>query len=232
MIRSCRIPAVLRRICGNNTEDTAAAIQVALLVSTDGELLGSTATTFVGPDGTSESIESLGALIADIAVDYSKLGEEYANLDPPNYNNNNTTIYTAGSSGSVTGASVSSAGYNSANNSANNSPMPNRKVATPASTTSTLTPASTPIPNMPQIQPSSHLQCLLLELELGLVAVSMCRGVDCMVIAICSPNAPLGMVKARLQTIVTHVQEALAPVAMSSSSNSSGPQHPVVPSYR
>ena len=164
MIRSCRIPAVLRRICGNNTEDTAgAAIQVALLVSTDGELLGSTATTFVGPDGTSESIESLGALIADIAVDYSKLGEEYANLDPPNYNNN-TTIYTTGSSGSVTGgASVSSVGYNSANNSANNSPMPTRKVATPASTTSTLTPASTPIPNMTQIQPSSHLQCLLLQ---------------------------------------------------------------------
>ncbi len=38
----------------------------------------------------------------------------------------------------------------------------------------------------------SHLQFLLLELELGLVAVSTCVGVDCMVIAIVAPSAPLG----------------------------------------
>ena len=75
MIRSARIPSVLRRICTDNI------IQTALLVTTDGELLGSTATTFVSPDGTStESIESLGTLIADIAIDYGKLGDEYANL--------------------------------------------------------------------------------------------------------------------------------------------------------
>jgi hypothetical protein len=58
----------------------------------------------------------------------------------------------------------------------------------------------------------SHLQCLFLELELGLVAVSMCVGVDCMVIAIASPSAPLGMVKARLQAITEYVQEALSPL--------------------
>ena len=58
-----------------------------------------------------------------------------------------------------------------------------------------------------------HLQCLLLELELGLVAVSMCSGVDCMVIAIAAPNAPLGNVKARLQAITEYVQEALSPLA-------------------
>ena len=76
MIRSCRIPSILKRICTDNV------IQTALLVTSDGELLGSTATTFISPDGTSkESIESLGTLIADIAVDYSRLGEEYANLD-------------------------------------------------------------------------------------------------------------------------------------------------------
>lgn len=59
---------------------------------------------------------------------------------------------------------------------------------------------------------TSHLQCLFLELELGLVAVSMCVGIDCMVIAIASPNAPLGMVKARLQVITEYVQEALSPL--------------------
>lgn len=179
MIRSCRIPSVLRRIC------TDSVIQTALLVTTDGELLGSTATTFLSPDGTTkESIESLGTLIADIAVDYGKLGEEYANLDPPN------TIITKPNPPSG-GASVVSA--NSAGS----------------------------VPPTPQATPKkSHLQCLLLELELGLVAVSTCVGVDCMVIAIAAPNAPLGTVKARLQAITAHVQEGLSPLAMTEASRS------------
>jgi len=59
----------------------------------------------------------------------------------------------------------------------------------------------------------SHLQCLFLELELGLVAVSTCVGVDCMVIAICSPGAPLGNVKAVLQATTEYVQEALSPLS-------------------
>ena len=170
MIRSCRIPSVLRRIC------TDSVIQTALLVTTDGELLGSTATTFLSPDGTTkESIESLGTLIADIAVDYGKLGEEYANLDPPN------TIITK--------------------------PTPPSSSANPATSAPTTK--------------KSHLQCLLLELELGLVAVSTCVGVDCMVIAIAAPNAPLGTVKARLQAITAHVQEGLSPLAMTEASPSS-----------
>jgi hypothetical protein len=58
----------------------------------------------------------------------------------------------------------------------------------------------------------SHLNCLLLELELGLVAVSTCNGVDCMVIAVASLDAPLGNIKARLQAITEYVQEALSPL--------------------
>jgi hypothetical protein len=63
MIRSSRIPNILQKaVTGNGV------IQTALLVTTDGELLGSTASTFVSPDGTTkESIDSLGTLIADIA---------------------------------------------------------------------------------------------------------------------------------------------------------------------
>ena len=125
MIRSARVPAVLSRIC------TDQAIQTALLVTTDGELLGSTSSTFISPDGARESIENLGTLIADIAVDYQRMGDEYAGLDG----------------------------------------VASKK---------------------------SHLQCLLLELEQGLVAVSSCVGVDCLVIAITTPKAPLGTIKARL----------------------------------
>eukprot|EP00539_Tryblionella_compressa_P020836 CAMPEP_0178865040 /NCGR_PEP_ID=MMETSP0747-20121128/4209_1 /TAXON_ID=913974 /ORGANISM="Nitzschia punctata, Strain CCMP561" /LENGTH=132 /DNA_ID=CAMNT_0020531823 /DNA_START=110 /DNA_END=506 /DNA_ORIENTATION=+ len=121
----------------------------------DGELLGSTASTFIGPDGTTkESVESLGTLIADIAVDYSRMGEEYAALD--------------------------------------------------------LVPGEQSLDTAPK---KSHLQCLFLELELGLVAVSTCVGVDCMVIAICSPGAPLGNVKAVLQATTEYVQEALSPLS-------------------
>jgi hypothetical protein len=152
MIRSCRIPDVLKRICTDNI------IQTALLVTSDGELLGSTATTFVSADGTSkESIESLGTLIADIALDYISLGDEYALLD------------------AVTHSQV------------------------------------------PLAQPKkSHLQCLLIELEQGLVGVSTCVGVDCMVIAIAAPSAPLGSVKARLLATTEYVQEALSPLTETS----------------
>ena len=143
MIRSARIPTILGRITSDHV------IQTALFVTADGELLGATSNTFLGPDGsTKESIENLGTLVADIAVDYQRLGEEYAHLEPQ---------------------------------------------STPAAR-------------------KSHLKCLLLEFDHGLVAVSACVGVDCLVIGIAAPNAPMGMIKARLLAITEHVQEALAPV--------------------
>jgi hypothetical protein len=159
MIRSCRIPDILRRICTDQN-----VIQTALLVTSDGELLGSTATTFVSPDGTSkESIESLGTLIADIAMDYASLGDEYALLDE-----------------------LQQPQHSQAETSATQQPK------------------------------KSHLQCLLIELELGLVGVSMCMGVDCMVIAIAAPSAPLGSVKASLLATAEYVQEALSPLTETS----------------
>lgn len=150
MIRSCRIPPILNRVCDD-------VIHSALLVTADGELLGastkkSSASLFTPPsEGASSTssgaIENLGTLIADIAVDYHRLGEEYAGLDGAQRNN------------------------------------------------------------------KSQLQCLLMELELGLVAVSSCGSFDCLVIAIASPTAPLGLVKAKVQTLALYVQEALSPLA-------------------
>jgi len=205
MIRSCRIPSVLRRICTDNV------IQTALLVTTDGELLGSTATTFLSPDGTTkESIESLGTLIADIAIDYGRLGEEYANLDPtplPNaqqpagaLGSNTTNISTNNAPSSSSSASI-----------VGNSQQQQQQLQQQQQQ---LQPSSSSSSSTPPPKRSSHLQCLLLELELGLVAVSACVGVDCMVIAIAAPSAPLGSIRARLQAITAHVQEALSPLAM------------------
>lgn len=147
MIRSARIPNILNRITSDKI------IQTAILVTADGELLGATSMTFVSADGsTKESVENLGTLIADIAVDYQRLGEEYIHLDP------------------------------------------------------------TSNASSPSLPKKSHLQCLFLEFDHGLVAVSSCVGVDCFVIGIAAPNAPLGMIKARLQAMTEHVQEALAPL--------------------
>jgi hypothetical protein len=156
MIRSCRIPPILNRICDD-------VIHSALLVTADGELLGastkkSSSSLFGSPPdapssapatttNTTGAIESLGTLIADIAVDYHRLGEEYAGIDGSQRSN------------------------------------------------------------------KSQLQCLLMELELGLVAVSSCGSFDCLVISIASPTAPLGLVKARTQALALYVQEALSPLA-------------------
>lgn len=153
MIRSCRIPPILNRVCDD-------VIHSAFLVTADGELLGSStkkSTLALFPPNATEgsptsssstvAVENLGTLIADIAVDYQRLGEEYLGLDGQQRSN------------------------------------------------------------------KSSLQCLLMELELGLVAVSSCGGFDCLVIAIASPTAPLGLLKARLQTLALYVQEALSPLA-------------------
>ncbi|OEU14637.1 hypothetical protein FRACYDRAFT_262035 [Fragilariopsis cylindrus CCMP1102] len=183
MIRSCRIPSVLQRICTDNI------IQTALLVTTDGELLGSTATTFISADGTSkESIESLGTLIADIAIDYMQLGNEYANLD---IGGGDTAAAAAAGTSTPTSAAAAAATTSSSSSSAQQQQPPNG-----GSKKST----------------SSHLQCLFLEMEFGLVAVSACVGVDCMVIAIAAPTAPLGSVKARLHAITEYVQESFSPL--------------------
>jgi len=160
MIRSCRIPPILNRICDD-------IVHSALLVTADGELLGastkrSSSSLFppisasppegnnasISPASSAGAIENLGTLIADIAVDYQRLGEEYVGIDGSQPRNG-----------------------------------------------------------------KSQLQCLLMELELGLVAVSSCGSFDCLVIAIASPTAPLGIVKAKTQTLAHYVQEALSPLA-------------------
>jgi len=69
MIRSCRIPPLLNRICDDEN------IRSALLVTSDGELLGaSTKKPIKDP-------ESFGSLVADMAVEYRRLGHEFAAVD-------------------------------------------------------------------------------------------------------------------------------------------------------
>jgi hypothetical protein len=139
MIRSGRIPPVLNRIC----DDT---IHSALLVTNDGELLGASNVNFKLQNSiNSRDPEAFGTLLADIALDYLRLGEEYAAVDAVHRN-------------------------------------------------------------------KSHMRCLLMELDLGLVGVASCLGIDCLVIAVADADAPPGLVKAKLQALAVHVQEALSPL--------------------
>jgi hypothetical protein len=131
MIRSTRIPYVLNRIC----DDT---IVSALLVTVDGELLGASTKTI------QKNPESFGTLVADIALDYHRLGEEFAAADGVVHRS------------------------------------------------------------------KSFMQCLLIEMDLGLVGVAACSGIDCFVVAVAKADAPPGLVKARLQTLAIHVQESLS----------------------
>ena len=130
MIRSTCIPSVLNRIC----DDT---IVSALLVTADGELLGASS------KNAQKNAEAFGTLLADIALDYHRLGVEFAAADDVH-------------------------------------------------------------------RSKSHMQCLLLEMDLGLVGIASCSGIDCFVIAVAKPDAPPGLVKARLQTLAVHVQESLS----------------------
>mmetsp|Transcript_6396 Transcript_6396/g.9052 ORF Transcript_6396/g.9052 Transcript_6396/m.9052 type:complete len:145 (-) Transcript_6396:208-642(-) len=139
MIRSCRIPPLLSRICGDG-------INAALVVTNDGELLGSaqspkSAAMMMEP----EEVSHVGSLVTEIAMDYSRLGNELELLDP--------TL---------------------------------RAV-------------------------KNSIQCLIMELDMGLVAVSS-AGSDCLVIALADSTAHHGMLKARLTALSSHVQEALSPL--------------------
>jgi len=134
MIRSCRIPPVLNRVCDDK-------IRSAFLVTADGELLGMS-----NKNAPLSDPDSFATLVADIAVGYCNLGEEFAAVDAVH-------------------------------------------------------------------RTRSHLQCLLLELDLGLVGVSSCVGSDCFVVAVAAPDALPGLLKARLQALAVHVQESFSTVA-------------------
>jgi hypothetical protein len=74
MLRSKAIPEILDRICdtnNNHASSSSSYIDAALFVNSDGELLG-TNTAYNEP-------EELATLLADIALDYQYLGDEYVN---------------------------------------------------------------------------------------------------------------------------------------------------------
>jgi hypothetical protein len=203
LIRSARIPDILSRII--TPKDPV--IQAVLLVTADGELLGSigsllsttnTPTTTTDTNNTNTTnhhhplnMDDFGALIADIAVDYQQLGDV---LNQSNNNNNNNR-----SNNNNININSNNNSHNSHNSSNNNSNTSSSSSPPPTSSSSSAT------------KSNKKSTTLLLELDQGLVGVSSCM--DCWIIAIAAtPNAPMGMIQARLQAITEHVQEGLSPL--------------------
>mmetsp|Transcript_21079 Transcript_21079/g.61282 ORF Transcript_21079/g.61282 Transcript_21079/m.61282 type:complete len:181 (-) Transcript_21079:409-951(-) len=177
MIRSRRIPPLLSRITGDG-------ITSALLVTSDGELLG-TSSSLSPNAGSSISAEenpnspaepalemtAVGALVAEVAADYRRLGNELHLLDPRGLQSPPpTSVVTSSSPG---GTAHSTGG---------------------------------------KAKSSSSLKCLIVELDLGLVGVAS-AGSDCYVVALAEPKMEHGILKARLTVIAAHVQEALSQLA-------------------
>lgn len=136
MLRSQAIPEVLDRICDE-------WIDAAIVLNSDGELLGS--------NSQYNEPEELGTLLADVALDYQHLGEEYLG---------------------VTGEGE-----------------------------------------------ASQLKFVLIEMELGLVGIAACPGIECFVIAISkttdrktATSTPRGLVTARLGELATYFQDTLVPL--------------------
>lgn len=141
MIRSCNIPPLLNRMC----DDT---IHSAFLVTRDGDLLGSSHSN-MSNNKSDEDSQAIAALLADIGVDYQRLGEEYAAVVD---------------------------------------------VDEPTDSTS---------------KKKSHLKCLLIELEQGIVGIAACSEMDSFVMVVGESDAPPGLVKAKLEALADYVQESL-----------------------
>lgn len=59
----------------------------------------------------------------------------------------------------------------------------------------------------------SQLKFLLIEMDAGLVGISVCPGIECFVIAVSkSTKTPRGLITARLKELSTFLQDALAPL--------------------
>lgn len=69
-----------------------------------------------------------------------------------------------------------------------------------------------------QQQPHNSMNCLILELEERVVGIAACAGIDCLVVGLGPSDAPLGLLRARLQALATYVQESLSSLTAASGS--------------
>ena len=212
MIRSRNIPPLLSRITGDG-------INTALLVTADGELLGSSSdaspqqqpppvdnpstavtgatsssslpenpTAGSNPNAPSDHLDfgSIGALVAEVAADYRRLGTELQNLDP------------RATASPSSGAASSAQGTQAASPTSAVGAAPGAAAAASSKGGGKNASAST-----------NSFRCMIVELERGTVGVSAAGSV-CYVVALADTAVEHGMLRARLIALADLVAESFS----------------------
>ncbi len=200
MLRASNIPPLLSRITGDG-------IHTALLVTSDGELLGSSCTSSDCVTKKDETyVANVGSLLAEVTSEYNRAGNDVSlilrRLIPAD------TGIPAGTSAMTTS---DSAGTSS---SSTNIPSTN-SIQQPATlVTSAVTIRHPPHSTRASTGGVAPLQCLIVELEKGIAGVaSTGLNTNCLVIALAENTVPIGLIRARLLTLANIVGEALQQLA-------------------
>ena len=240
MIRSGCIPPLLDRICTDK-------IRSALLVTYDGELLGTSSraasslnssnATNNGTSSLSSSSqtalssslavtdpESFGTLVADIAFDYLQLGSDaYAHLDAvPRTKSHLQCLLLQldqgliGVSSCVGNMGSSSNKTNATNNNTTGSSSTNPTTGGTSATGATSVSGSTSASSTSETGTASANNPVTANTKQQLSSPM----IGCFVIAVADVDCPPGLIKARLQELAVHVQEAFSNVLISSSPSS------------
>lgn len=222
MIRSRNIQPLLSRITGDG-------INAALLVTADGALLGSssdadqppaaTATGAAAPaaapdEGTGANpnapadqqhrldYAAIGALVAEVAADYQRLGIELNHLDP--------RAAQQLAQQQAQAAQLSGAASGAASPTSNN--PASVEVTSPSSTAGGSSATGTGTGGNPsaasKAKAPTGIKCMIVEMDGGTIGVSSAGASDCYVVALADTDVEHGLLRARLTALSDHCAEA------------------------
>lgn len=207
MIRSRSIPSVLSRVTGDG-------IHAVLLIDADGELLGShgspppqhpsqvdTGGGATGPAAASSASHneknhwpldaaSIGALISEVAGDYRRMGDELQLLDPQYDSQRQSAGKGDGQSRQDRDGVSNGGGFG-------------------GGSSSLLQTGSGGKNGKDKHDSGTNLKSLVIELDYGVVGVAS-AGPDFYVIALADSTVQHGALTGRLQSLGSHVREALS----------------------
>ena len=208
MLRASNIPPLLSRITGDG-------IHTALLVTSDGELLGSSGTSsdcVTKKDDT--YFANVGSLLAEVTSEYKRAGNDISlilrRLIPAD------TGIPAVTSATTTTESAGTTSSNTTTTNSSNVPSTNsiQQPATLVTSAVTRHPPHTTSGVRASTGGVAPLQCLIVELEKGIAGVASTGfNTNCLVIALAENTVPIGLIRARLLTLANIVGDALQQLA-------------------
>ena len=224
MIRSRNIQPLLSRITGDG-------INAALLVTADGALLGSSsdadqppatassaaATAATGSDegaGANPNAPAdqqhrldyaaIGALVAEVAADYQRLGIELNHLDPRAAQQ---LAQQQAQAAQLSGAAAGAASPTSNNPASVEGTSPSN-TAGGSSATGTGTGGTASAASKAKAPTGNTLRCMIVEMDGGTIGVSSAGASDCYVVAMADADVEHGLLRARLTALSDHCAEA------------------------